>query len=151
MKLVVLYSLIMPTLVLLGVGAALMIPSAREALANAGPHGLSGMLYAYASAAGNNGSAFAGLSANSPWFNTTLGVAMLCGRYLMMIPVLAIAGRMAARRSLPPGLGTFPTNGPLFVLLLVFVVLVLGALTYLPALALGPILEHFLAASGRVY
>jgi K+-transporting ATPase ATPase A chain len=109
------------------------------------------MLYAYASAAGNNGSAFAGLSANSPWFNTTLGVAMLCGRYLMMIPVLAIAGRMAARRSLPPGLGTFPTNGPLFVLLLVFVVLVLGALTYLPALALGPILEHFLAASGRVY
>jgi len=151
MKLVVIYTLIMPTLVLLGVGAALMIPSARDALANAGPHGLSEMLYAYASAAGNNGSAFAGLSANSTWFNTTLGIAMLGGRYLMMIPVLAIAGCMAARRSLPPGLGTFPTNGLLFSMLLVFVVLVVGALTYLPALALGPILEHFLASSGRVY
>ena len=151
MKLVVIYTLIMPTLVLLGVGAALMVPDARAALANAGPHGLSEMLYAYASAAGNNGSAFAGLSANSPWFNTTLGIAMLGGRYLMMVPVLAIAGCMAARRSLPPGLGTFPTNGPLFALLLVFVVLVVGALTYLPALALGPILEHFLAAAGRVY
>jgi K+-transporting ATPase ATPase A chain len=151
MKLVVIYTLIMPTLVLLGVGAALMVPAAREALANAGPHGLSEMLYAYASAAGNNGSAFAGLSANSTWFNTTLGIAMLGGRYLMMIPVLAIAGCMAQRQSLPPGLGTFPTNGLLFTLLLVFVVLVVGALTYLPALALGPILEHFLASSGRVY
>jgi K+-transporting ATPase ATPase A chain len=151
MKLVVIYSLIMPALTLVGVGTALMVPSAREALANAGPHGLSEMLYAYASAAGNNGSAFAGLSANSPWFNTTLGLAMLGGRYLMMIPVLAIAGLMAERRSLPPGLGTFPTNGPLFSLLLVFVVLVVGALTYLPALALGPILTHFVAESGRVF
>jgi K+-transporting ATPase ATPase A chain len=109
------------------------------------------MLYAYASAAGNNGSAFAGLSANSLWFNTTLGVAMLAGRYLMMIPVLAIAGCMAARQSLPPGLGTFPTNGVLFTTLLVFVVLVVGALTYLPALALGPVLEHFVALSGRTF
>ena len=151
MKLVVIYTLIMPTLVLLGAASALMVPSAREALANAGPHGLSGMLYAYASAAGNNGSAFAGLSANSSWFNVTLGIAMLAGRYLMMIPVLAIAGCMAARRSLPPGLGTFPTDGPLFATLLVFVVVVVGALTYLPALALGPILEHLLALSGRSF
>ena len=151
MKLVVIYTLIMPALTLIGVATALAVPSAREALANAGPHGLSELLYAYASAAGNNGSAFAGLSANNGWFNTTLGIAMLCGRYLMMIPVLAIAGLMAARQSLPPGLGTFPTNGLLFSTLLVFVVIVVGALTYLPALALGPILEHFTALSGRTF
>ena len=151
MKLVVIYTLIMPFLTLIGVAVALMLPSAREALGNAGPHGLSEMLYAYASAAGNNGSAFAGLSANSTWFNTTLGLAMLGGRYAMMIPVLAMAGLMAARQGLPPGLGTFPTNGPLFAMLLVFVVIVVGALTYLPVLALGPILEHFTGLSGRTF
>ena len=118
---------------------------------NSGPHGLSEIVYAYTSATGNNGSAFAGLNANTPWYNTTLGIAMLAGRFLMIVPVLGIAGSMIARKTVPPGPGTFPTDGMLFTGLLVGVVLIVGALTFFPALSLGPVVEHFLAQSGKVF
>lgn len=113
-------------------------------LNNAGPHGFSEMLYAYSSATGNNGSAFAGLSANTPWYNTTLGLAMLFGRFLMIVPIMAIAGSLAGKQAAPPSAGTFPVNGATFTLLLIGTVLLIGALNFLPALALGPIVEHFL-------
>src|SRR6266508_2688999 len=109
------------------------------------------MLYAYTSGAGNNGSAFAGLNANTPWWNVTLGITMLAGRFLMMIPILGIAGSMIGKKTVPPGPGTFPTNGGLFVGLLVGVILIVGALTFFPALSLGPIVEHFLALHGKLF
>jgi K+-transporting ATPase ATPase A chain len=111
---------------------------------NPGPHGFSEMLYAYSSGAGNNGSAFAGLNANTPWYNLTIGLAMLAGRFLVIIPMLAVAGSLAAKRRIPPSAGTLPTHDALFVTLLVGTVVIVGALTYFPALALGPIVEHFL-------
>jgi K+-transporting ATPase ATPase A chain len=120
-------------------------------LANNGPHGLSEMLYAYTSAVGNNGSAFAGINANTPYFNTTMGIAMLFGRFLMMIPLLAAAGNLAQKKLVPVSAGTFPTHGPLFVGLLVGVVLIVGALTFFPALSLGPIVEHFLMVQGKLW
>jgi K+-transporting ATPase ATPase A chain len=120
-------------------------------LANNGPHGLTEILYAYASAVGNNGSAFAGFNANTPYFNTTMGIAMLCGRFLMMIPLLAAAGSLAQKKLVPVSTGTFPTHGPLFVGLLVAVVVVVGALTFFPALSLGPIVEHFFMNTGRLW
>src|SRR5713101_3665648 len=113
-------------------------------LANTGPHGLSEILYAYTSATGNNGSAFGGLSPNTPWYNTTLGLAMLIGRFLMIVPLLAAAGSLAAKRQVAVSAGTFPTHGPLFVGLLVGLILIVGALTFFPALSLGPIVEHLL-------
>ncbi|HXE61979.1 MAG TPA: potassium-transporting ATPase subunit KdpA, partial [Bryobacteraceae bacterium] len=111
---------------------------------NPGAHGLSEILYAYTSAAGNNGSAFAGLNANTPWYNVTIGFAMLIGRFMMLLPLLAIAGSLAAKKQVPVSAGTFPTHGPLFVGLLVGVVIIVGALTYFPALSLGPIVEHLM-------
>jgi len=120
-------------------------------LGNNGPHGLSEMLYAYTSAVGNNGSAFAGINANTPYFNTTMGIAMLFGRFLMMIPLLAAAGSLAQKRLVPVSAGTFPTHGPLFVGLLVGVVVIVGALTFFPALSLGPIVEHFFMNAGRLW
>jgi K+-transporting ATPase ATPase A chain len=135
--------LILPLSILGFSAIAVMLPDALKALANPGPHGLSEVLYAYSSATGNNGSAFAGLSANSPWWNTTLGVAMLLGRFAYVVPVLAIAGALAAKPKLAPSAGTLPTHGPLFVGLLIGVILILGGLQYFPALALGPIVEHF--------
>jgi K+-transporting ATPase ATPase A chain len=111
---------------------------------NPGAHGLSEMLYAYTSATGNNGSAFAGINANTPWYNITMGFAMLIGRFLMLLPLLAIAGSLAAKKQVPVSAGTFPTHGPLFVTLLVGVVVIVGALTYFPALSLGPIVEHLM-------
>jgi potassium-transporting ATPase potassium-binding subunit len=150
-KLAMLYILIFP-FIILGLSAwAAVAPYALSSLNNAGPHGLSEILYACSSAAGNNGSAFAGLNANTPWWNISLGVAMLAGRFWMIIPVLAIAGSMAAKRTVPPSLGTFPTNGGLFMLLLVGVVLIVGALTFFPVLSLGPVLEEFLAAQGKLF
>jgi K+-transporting ATPase ATPase A chain len=119
-------------------------------LNNSGPHGLSEMLYAFSSAVGNNGSAFAGLSANTPWYNTTLGLAMLFGRFFMIIPIMALAGNLAGKKLVPPSSGSFPVWGGLFVVLLVGTVLIVGALTFLPALALGPIVEHFLMYSSAV-
>ena len=103
-----------------------------SSLNNAGPHGLSEILYAYSSAAGNNGSAFAGLNANTPWFNVTLGLTMLAGRFLMIVPAMAIAGSLVGKKAVPESLGTFPTNGALFVVLLVGVIIIVGALTFLP-------------------
>jgi K+-transporting ATPase ATPase A chain len=145
MKLAVLYVLVFPLAILLFTACAAVVPAGTGSIANPGPHGLSELLYAYSSAAGNNGSAFAGLDANTPFWNVTLAVAMLAGRFLMMIPALAIAGAMVAKRTVAPSLGTFPTDGPLFVGLLVAVVVIVGALTFLPALTLGPVVEHFLA------
>jgi K+-transporting ATPase ATPase A chain len=113
-------------------------------LNNSGPHGFSEMLYAFSSATGNNGSAFAGLTANTPWYNTTLGLAMLIGRFLMIVPIMALAGSLAAKQTVPPSAGTFPVNGATFTVLLIGIVLLVGALNFLPALALGPIVEHFL-------
>jgi K+-transporting ATPase ATPase A chain len=112
---------------------------------------LSEILYAFSSAAGNNGSAFAGLNANTPFWDTAMGIAMLSGRFLMIIPLLAIAGSMVGKKVVAPGPGTFPTNGTLFIGLLVAVVAIVGALTFFPALCLGPVVEHFLAAAGRTF
>jgi K+-transporting ATPase ATPase A chain len=150
-KLAMLYILIFP-LIILGFSAWSSVASyGTSSLNNAGPHGLSEMLYAYSSGAGNNGSAFAGLNANTPWWNTTLGITMLFGRFFMMIPVMAVAGSMRGKRTVPPGPGTFPTHGLLFSGLLVSVILIVGALTFFPALSLGPIAEHFVAAAGKVF
>jgi K+-transporting ATPase ATPase A chain len=120
-------------------------------LNNSGPHGLSEMLYAYSSANGNNGSAFAGLSANTPWYNTTIGIAMLVGRFLMIVPIIALAGSLARKKIAPPSAGTFPVSGATFVTLLLGTVLLVGALNFLPGLTLGPIVEHFLTAQGKLY
>jgi K+-transporting ATPase ATPase A chain len=151
MKLAMLYILIFPTLIL-GFSAWSSITGyGTSSLNNAGPHGLSEILYAYTSGAGNNGSAFAGLNANTPWYNITLALTMLMGRFLMIVPIMGIAGAMAGKKIVPAGPGTFPTNGALFVGLLVGVVLIVGALTFFPALSLGPIVEHFLALKGWVF
>ena len=150
-KAAMLYALIFPLLILTFAAWSSVAPCGLTSLSNSGPHGLSEILYAFSSAAGNNGSAFAGLNANTTWYNTTLGLAMLAGRFWMIIPALAIGGFMAEKRAAPVGPGTFPTHGPLFVGLLIGVVLIVGALTFFPALALGPVVEHFLAASGRTF
>jgi K+-transporting ATPase ATPase A chain len=118
---------------------------------NNGPHGLSEILYAYSSGTGNNGSAFAGLNANTPWYNLTIGLAMLIGRFLIIIPMLAVAGSLAMKKAVPATSGTLPTHGPLFVGLLAGTVIIVGALTYFPALSLTPIAEHFLMNSGRLF
>jgi potassium-transporting ATPase potassium-binding subunit len=122
-----------------------------SSLNNSGPHGLSEMLYAFTSCTGNNGSAFAGLNANTPWWNLALGVTMLAGRFLMIVPVLALAGSLVTKKTVPAGLGTFPTDSLLFVGLLTSVILIVGALTFFPALSLGPIVEEFLAHASKLY
>jgi K+-transporting ATPase ATPase A chain len=142
-KLAMLSLLILPTSILGFASVAAVTPLALKALENSGPHGLSEILYAYSSATGNNGSAFAGLSANVPYWNTTLGIAMYLGRFATVLPVLALAGALAAKPKLAPSAGTFPTDGPLFVGLLVGVILIIGGLLYFPAQALGPVVEHF--------
>ena len=123
----------------------------KAGLNNAGPHGLSEMLYAFSSATGNNGSAFAGLTANTPWFNTTLGFAMLIGRFLMIVPIMALAGSLAQKKISPPSAGSFPVSGGTFVVLLLGTILLVGALNFLPVLALGPIVEHFLMLQGKLF
>jgi K+-transporting ATPase ATPase A chain len=123
----------------------------KDGLNNAGPHGLSEILYAYSSATGNNGSAFAGLNANTAWYDTTLGLAMLIGRFLMIVPIMALAGSLAQKKLVPASAGTFPVSGGTFVILLLGTVLLVGALNYLPVLALGPIVEHFLTAQGKLF
>ncbi|HVK58231.1 MAG TPA: potassium-transporting ATPase subunit KdpA, partial [Candidatus Kapabacteria bacterium] len=120
-------------------------------LNNQGPHGLSEMLYAYSSATGNNGSAFAGLTANTPWYNTTLGIAMLLGRFLMIVPIIALAGSLAGKKVAPASAGTFPVSGGTFFVLLIGTILLIGALNFLPVLALGPIVEHFLMHQGKLF
>jgi potassium-transporting ATPase potassium-binding subunit len=123
----------------------------KTGLNNQGPHGLSEMLYAFSSGTGNNGSAFAGLTANTPWYNTTLGLAMLIGRFLMIIPIMALAGSLVQKKIAPANSGTFPVSGGTFVVLLLGTVLLIGALNFLPALALGPVVEHFLTAQGKLF
>jgi K+-transporting ATPase ATPase A chain len=124
---------------------------ASDGTNNNGPHGFSEILYAYSSCTGNNGSAFAGIGVNTPWYNTTLGLATLFGRFAMIIPILALAGSLARKKIVPQSAGTFPVSGPLFTALLIGVVLIVGALNFFPALALGPIVEHFLMNSGKVF
>jgi potassium-transporting ATPase potassium-binding subunit len=135
--------LLPPLVVLVGAAIAVLVEPGKATVANPGAHGFSEILYAFSSAGNNNGSAFAGLGANTPFYNTALGFAMLLARYWLLIPVLAIAGSLAAKKTVPAGPGTLPTHGPLFVVLLVGTVLIIGALTFVPALALGPVVEHF--------
>lgn len=123
----------------------------KSGLNNSGPHGLSEMLYAFSSAAGNNGSAFAGLTADAPWYNTTLGIAMLIGRFLMIVPIMAMAGSLAQKKIGSPGAGSFPVSGGTFVTLLIGTVLLVGALNFLPVLVLGPVVEHFLMLQGKLF
>jgi K+-transporting ATPase ATPase A chain len=150
-KLAMLYVLVFPLVILAGTAWSSVAPYGLASRGNAGPHGLSEILYAFTSAAGNNGSAFAGLDANTAWYNVSLGIAMLAGRFLMIVPALAIAGILAGKRPVPPGPGTLPTNGPLFATLLVGVIVIVGALTFLPVLGLSPVVEHFLMQSGKVF
>ncbi len=151
-KMSMLYVLIFPLIILTLTAIFVMSPNiGLSALTNSGPHGLSEILYAFTSATGNNGSAFAGLSANTWWYNVVLGWAMLGGRFLMLIPVVALAGNLAQKKSIPPSPGTFPVNTSLFTVLLTGVVLILGALTFFPVLSLGPILEHLLLKSGQLF
>jgi K+-transporting ATPase ATPase A chain len=150
-KMAMLAILVLPLSILGFTAVAVVVAPGLAGLANAGPHGFSEALYAYTSATANNGSAFAGLSANTPFYNTTLGVAMLVGRFLMIVPMLAIAGSLAAKKLAAPSAGTLPTHGGLFVGLLVGVILIVGGLTYFPALSLGPIVEHFAMLAGNLY
>jgi len=151
-KMAMLYVLIFPLVILVLAGISSVAPGfGTSQLNNAGPHGLSEILYAFTSGTGNNGSAFAGISANTLWYNTTLGIAMLVGRFMMIIPMLAIAGNLARKKSVPPSLGTFPVTTPLFTVLLTSVIVVVGALTFFPALSLGPIVEHLLMNAGTTF
>jgi K+-transporting ATPase ATPase A chain len=147
MKMVSIAILATPLLVLLGTAVAVLADAGRAGILNPGPHGFSEVLYAFTSAANNNGSAFAGLSANTPFYNALLAVAMWFGRFAVIVPVLAIAGSLAAKKRLQPTAGTLPTHGPLFVALLVGTVLLVGLLNYVPALALGPVVEHLMFGS----
>jgi K+-transporting ATPase ATPase A chain len=151
MKCAMLAVLILPVAILAFSAVSAMLPMAVASIGTAGPHGLSEILYAYTSAAGNNGSAFGGLSGNTVWYNTTLGIAMLLGRFAYVIPVMAIAGSLAAKVRVPASSGTFPTDGPLFVGLLIGIIIILGGLQYFPALALGPIVEHFAMLAGQTF
>jgi K+-transporting ATPase ATPase A chain len=150
-KLAMLAVLILPLCILSGTAICLVLPDGVGALANAGPHGLSEMLYAFSSATGNNGSAFAGLSADIPLLDYGLGICMLLGRFAFMVPVLAIAGSLAAKPKLGESAGTFPTHGPLFIGLLIGVILIMGGLQFLPALSLGPLAEHFSMLAGKTF
>ncbi|KAA5931020.1 MULTISPECIES: potassium-transporting ATPase subunit KdpA [Pantoea] len=149
MKMTALAILVTPALVLIGTALAMMTDAGRSAMANPGIHGFSEVLYALSSAANNNGSAFAGLSANTPFWNLLLAVCMLLGRFGIIIPVMAIAGAMAVKKVQPVGNGTLPTHGPLFIALLIGTVLLVGALTFIPALALGPVAEHLQLVQGQ--
>lgn len=150
-KMSMLYVLIFPLLILVLTAISVLTHPGLAAIANPGPHGLTEILYAFSSAAGNNGSAFAGLNANSLWYNTVLGFTMLSGRFLMMIPVLALAGNLAAKKIIPSSPGTFPVDTPLFSFLLTGIILIVGALTFFPALSLGPVLEHLLLQHGMLF
>ncbi|WP_421916326.1 potassium-transporting ATPase subunit KdpA [Mesorhizobium sp.] len=150
-KMAMLAILCLPLAMLIFTAIAVVLPSGVAAMGNGGPHGFSEVLYAYTSAAANNGSAFGGLSGNTPWYNITLGIGMLMGRFLVIIPALAIAGSLAAKKTVPASAGTFPTDGPLFVGLLVGVIVIVGGLTFFPALAVGPIVEHLAMIHGQTF
>ncbi len=150
-KMAMLVVLIFPLVILAFAAISSVNGFGASSISNPGPHGLSQILYAFVSGAGNNGSAFAGLTVNTPWYDTTIAVAMLAGRFLMIIPMLAIAGNLAGKKYVPPSLGTFPVTTPLFTVLLIGVILIVGALTFFPALSLGPILEHLLMVAGKTF
>jgi K+-transporting ATPase ATPase A chain len=150
-KMAMLAILIMPVFILGFAAVSAVLPAALAGLANPGPRGYTEILYAFSSAAGNNGSAFAGLTANAPWYDTTLGIAVLACRFGIIVPVMAIAGSLTAKPKLAPSAGTFPTHGLLFVALLTGVIVIVSGLEYFPALALGPIVEHFQMLAGKTY
>jgi K+-transporting ATPase ATPase A chain len=150
-KMSMLFVLIFP-LIILGFSAISVVYNfGTSSILNPGPHGLSEILYSFTSQAGNNGSAFAGLTTNTPWYNIAGALTMLMGRFFMKIPMLAIAGNLAQKKYVPPSLGTFPVTTPLFTALLIGVILIVGALTFFPALSLGPVLEHLLMAAGKTF
>ena len=150
-KMAMLVALVFPLIILTLTGISSVQNFGTSSITNPGPHGLTQILYAFTSGAGNNGSAFGGLNANTTWYNVAIGITTLVGRYLMIIPMLAIAGNLARKKYVPPSLGTFPVTTPLFSVLLIGVILILGALTFFPALSLGPILEHLLMGAGRTF
>lgn len=150
-KMAMLVVLVFPLIILVFSAISVVKPFGVAGISNAGPHGLTEILYAFVSTAANNGSAFGGLTVNTPWYDATTGLAMLAGRFLMIIPVLAIAGSLVRKKYVPPSLGTFPVDGPLFSVLLVGVIIIVGALTFFPALSLGPILEHLLMHVGMTF
>ena len=150
-KMAMLVVLVFPLLILVFAGISIVQPYGIAGVSNPGPHGLSQVLYAFVSGAGNNGSAFGGLTVNTPWYDTTIALTMLGGRFLMIIPMLAIAGNLAGKKYVPPSLGTFPVTTPLFTVLLIGVILIVGALTFFPALSLGPVLEHLLMGAGKTF
>jgi potassium-transporting ATPase potassium-binding subunit len=151
-KMAMLSVLIFPLVILVFTAIAVVAPKfGTSSISNPGPHGLSQILYAYTSGTGNNGSAFAGLNANTPWYNTTIGFATLFGRFFAVIPILAIAGSLARKKYVPESAGTFPVTTPLFSGLLVFVILIVSALTFFPALSLGAILEHLMMHAGKTF
>jgi K+-transporting ATPase ATPase A chain len=150
-KMAMLTSLVFPLIILTLAGISVVKGFGTAGISNPGPHGLTQILYAFTSGAGNNGSAFAGLTVNTPWYDTTIGITTLVGRFFMIIPMLAIAGNLAKKKYVPPSLGTFPVTTPLFTALLISVILILGALTFFPALSLGPILEHLLMHAGKMF
>jgi potassium-transporting ATPase potassium-binding subunit len=150
-RMAMLYVLIFPAVILVLTGASAVLPAGLAGRNNAGPHGLSEVLYAFSSVTGNNGSAFAGLTGATDYYNTLLGLGTLFGRFAMMVPMLALAGFLAERKAVPESAGTFPVTTPLFVTLLLGVILIVGALTFFPALSLGPIVEHLLLQSGRLF
>ena len=150
-KMAMLVALVFPLVILTFTAISSVKGFGTVGISNPGPHGLSQILYAFTSGAGNNGSAFGGLTANTPWYDVTIGITMLVGRFLMIIPMLAIAGNLAAKKYVPPSLGTFPVTTPLFTVLLIGVIIIVGALTFFPALSLGPILEHLLMSAGKTF
>ncbi|HEY4762487.1 MAG TPA: potassium-transporting ATPase subunit KdpA [Candidatus Sulfotelmatobacter sp.] len=150
-KMAMLVSLVFPLIILTLTGLSVVKGFGTAGISNPGPHGLSQILYAFTSSAGNNGSAFGGLTVNTPWYDAATGITTLVGRFFMIIPMLAVAGNLAQKKYVPPSLGTFPVTTPLFTLLLISVILILGALTFFPALSLGPILEHLLLQVGKTF
>src|SRR5580693_2434464 len=150
-KMAMLVVLIFPLVILVFTAISVLYSFGTSAMANPGPHGFSQVLYAFTSSVANNGSAFGGLSGNTLWYNTSLGMAMLLGRFMMILPMLAIAGNLAGKKQTPATLGTFPVTGPLFTVLLIGVVVIVGALTFFPALSLGPVLEHLLMMAGKTF
>jgi K+-transporting ATPase ATPase A chain len=150
-KMAMLTSLVFPLIILTLAGISVVKGFGTAGISNPGPHGLSQILYAFTSSAGNNGSAFGGLTVNTPWYDVATGITTLVGRFFMIIPMLAIAGNLAQKKYVPPSVGTFPVTTPLFTLLLISVILILGALTFFPALSLGPILEHLLMHVGKTF
>ncbi|HKV79517.1 MAG TPA: potassium-transporting ATPase subunit KdpA [Candidatus Sulfotelmatobacter sp.] len=150
-KMAMLFVLVFPMVILIFTAISVAHPLGTAGISNPGPHGLSQVLYAFTSGAGNNGSAFAGLTVNTTWYDSTIGITMLIGRFFMIIPMLAIAGSLAQKKYVPPSIGTFPVTTPLFTVLLIGVIIIVGALTFFPALSLGPILEHLLMAAGKTF